>query len=172
MRRMAAKRIAAVLFLSLLLAASAFAQDATAPVDSEFGRASGGAVDLMTKGAKPISGTLGLSLGSSSTHGYGLTLGGTLVPDRVWFFAAGERRTSLLSSQYGVSRADVPAFDAKMIGQIGDRQNLAASFSDTKQPTWTAGTTLPTSFLSLHYTGIVTDNMFFTASFSQLRSSN
>ena len=80
-----------VLLGAQMFALAAFAQtDASAPVSAEFGRASGGAIDVMTKGPSRISGTL------SFTHSAGLfggaryegSLGGTIVPDRLWFFSA------------------------------------------------------------------------------------
>jgi len=81
----------------------------------------------------------------------------------VWFFGT-------------VSQSVSRWTDAKMTGQIGDRQNLEASFADSRQPELTTTgsmftSPIPSSFLSLRYTGIVTDNMFFTASVSQQRGS-
>jgi len=116
-----------------------------------------------------VASTILLAAMASLSHGKGFdaTLGGTLVKDRVWFFASGERSEPLFASQYG---------DAKMIAQLGDRQSLATSFAASRQAGLTTGTTLaapiPSSFLSLHYTGIVSSNMFVTASFSELRRSN
>jgi hypothetical protein len=142
---MSAKAVAAF-FLSQMLAASIFAQ-------SEFGRVSGGDIDLITKHSQPLSGSLGFTAGFGK--GLNATLGGTLVKDRVWFFATGERNEPLFR-----------ATDAKMNAQLGDRQNLATSFASQKSAP------IPSSFLSLHYTGIVSSNMFVTASFSELRRSN
>src|SRR5437764_15373385 len=88
---MDAKRAVAAFFLSQLLAAGAFAQGAATAPGSEFGRASGGDIELMTKHAKPFSGTFSLTQGSS--RGYGLSLCGTLVPDRIWFFASAQTST-------------------------------------------------------------------------------
>ena len=53
---------------------------------------------------------------------------------------------------------------AELSSAVGDSQNLAASFTQQSQPMM-----IPSSFLSLHYTGIVSDNMFFTAAFSKSR---
>src|SRR5215212_8068925 len=125
------KRVVAALFLSLVVSASAFAQDAATPAGIEFGRASGGAIELMTKHARPFSGTLSLTQGGS--RGYGATLGGTLVPDRVWFFASALKSTPLATSQYVQQPSSAPALNAKMFGQLGDRQNLVASFAKTRQ---------------------------------------
>ncbi len=147
------KRLALAVFLSQLFAAAAFAQSA-----GEFGQASGGSIDTITKHSSRLSGSLSLSAGVGK--GYDATLGGTLVPDRVWFFASAAKNDSF----FGPRRMT----DTEMTANLGDRQNLAAAFASTRtQSTFTPGT-IPSSFLSLHYTGIVTNNMFVTASFSEL----
>jgi len=68
--------------VALLTTGVAFAQSA-----AEFGRASGGQLDLTLKAPSRFSGSFGLTTGRS-TFG---TFGGTVVKDRVWFFASGER---------------------------------------------------------------------------------
>ena len=152
----------AVLFLSLVLAVGAFAQSVGGAPEAEYGRVTGGEINLMVKNPQPLSGSIFL-IGSqgSGGRGYGATLGGTIVPDKVWFFG---------SVQQSVSRG----LDTKLTGQLGDRQNLTASFATSKQTTATPApvlnTQIPSSFLTLHYTGIVSDNMFVTASFSKQRS--
>jgi hypothetical protein len=147
------KRALFALFLSLFLATAVFAQ--------EFGRTSGGDIDLITKHSQPLSGSLGFTAGAG--RGFDATLGGTLVKDRVWFFATGEKSQQLFASQNSVVSG------ARMNANIGDRQTLATSFAASQQSTPVA---LPSSFLSLHYTGIVSSNMFFTGSFSELKRSN
>ena len=129
------KRAAVLFILSQLFAVAIFAQ--------EYGRASGGDIDLITKHPQAFSGALGLTAGAGK--GFDLALGGTLMKDRVWFFATGERNLK-------------PQTFTKFDAQLGDRQNVAASY-----------VTLPSSFLSLHYTGIVSSNMFVTGSFSELK---
>lgn len=124
------KRAALALFFSQLFAVAVFAQ--------EYGRASGGDIDLITRHSQPFSGSLGFTAGAGK--GFDLSLGGTLVKDRVWFFATGQRNQQLLHT------------DAKF---------NTASYG-----------ALPKSFLSLHYTGIVSNNMFVTGSFSEFKRSN
>jgi hypothetical protein len=157
---MHAKFATAILFL---LAATAFAQ-------SEFGRASGGDVDLITKHGQPFSGSLEAMMGTGSR--YGATFGGTAVPDRIWFFASIDKSQAPLAWR-SIDQAVSRATSANMNTQIGDRQNLAAVFSSLKQPGLTTSssftTETPTSFRSLHYTGILSNNMFITGSFSQFR---
>ncbi len=162
------KRAVAAFFLTQLLAAAGFAQ--------EYGRVSDGPIELMTKHARPFSGSISLTTSLGSGDGYGGTVGGTLVPDRIWFFASAEKSQPLFASQYGVARTVSPTIDAQMIGQIGNRQNLAASFAAARPSGVTIGSSLamsaPSSFLSLHYTGIVSDHMFVSGSFSELQRSS
>ena len=119
---------------------------------SEFGRVSGGQVDVVTKGTGDLSGSLAImSLGSREE--YGATLGGTLLEDRLWFFGAG---------------ALPGATDAKMTAQLGSRNSVNASFSRTSAES-TSAQALPSSFMSLRYDGMASGNFFFSASFLRLR---
>lgn len=192
---MSLKRTAGTIALALMAATAAAAQDATPAasgmlpplVSSEFDRGSGGVIDVLAKHGAPLSGSLSIagsrSLGAfgsgNSGRGYGATLGGSLVQDRVWFFASAERSDSSFATRYapqaGSSIPNFPrsdATDARMTAQIGSRQSLAALFATTRNSGNTLGIFAPqnSSFLSLHYTGVVSDNMFFNASFSGLRA--
>jgi len=122
--------------LALFTTGIAFAQSS-----AEFGRASGGQLDLTFKAPSRFSGSFGLTTGRS-TFG---TFGGTLVKDRVWFFAAGERTQTTQRS------------DGNALASIGDRNSAAMTIRapDPVRP-----------FLSLHYTGIVSSNSLFTAKVS------
>ena len=103
------------ILLALFTTGIAFAQSS-----EEFGRSSGGQLDVTFKAPSRFSGSFGLTTGRS-TFG---TFGGTLVKDRAWFFAAGERTQML-----------------------GDRNSARP-------------------FLSLHSSGVVSSNSFFTATVS------
>ena len=105
----------------------------------EFGRASAGLIELSTKGPQRFSGSLGLT----TSRGYGATFGGTIVNDRMWFFGTAQR-----------NQMRVPQIDTNWNAALGSRNSFVAT------------TTIPSSFLSLHYTGIVSSNMFFTAKVS------
>lgn len=165
---MTSKRAFAGLFVALL-AAVAMAQGVT----SEFGRVSGGEVALLTKQPSNLSGSLGFTM--SKSNGYGATLGGTIVRDRLWFFASAQQHEPRLTS--GVAQMQLPeravsrALDAKLTGQIGDHHNFGAFFQAARQPYATSPNTLgamtPSSFMSLRYTGVVSSSMFFNASFSR-----
>lgn len=148
-----------MLFLSLIFAGGAFAQSVGGAPEAEYGRVTGGEINLTVKNPQPLSGSIFMMGSQGSGRGYGATLGGTIVPDKMWFFG---------SVQQSVSRG----LDTKLTGQLGERQNLTASFATAKQTAVTPvfNTQIPSSFLTLHYTGIVSDNMFVTASFSKQRS--
>ena len=149
------KRAVVSIVFSLLVVGAAFAQS------SELS-ASGGELTLLTKHPSGFSGSFSLSAGTSGSHGGDATLGGTVVPDRVWFFASADRnRSPLFASQ--ISRA----IDAKLASQIGDRQTVAAMFSAARPQAGSSITTIPSSFVSLHYTGILSSNTFITGSVSQ-----
>jgi hypothetical protein len=141
----------------------------------EFGRVSGGEIKLVPKGSSQLSGSLGISASDQSERGYEGTLGGERVDERVWFFATArqeDRRVFTGFEQMELSRHAVAnMFGAKVTGNIGDRQNLSASFDAARQPLTLepgfAGAVVPTNFLSLRYTGVISSNSFFNVSFSR-----
>ncbi|MDQ6769717.1 MAG: hypothetical protein M3Z54_06990 [Gemmatimonadota bacterium] len=139
----------ALLFI-LITSGVSFAQSS-----DEFGRGSGGILELSVKGPSRMSGSLGLTTSRGGLRGYGATFGGTIVNDRLWFFGMAERNQT---------RVPAPQIDANWNALLGSRSDLAASIRNGAA----AGTmTVPSSFLSLHYTGIVSSNMFFTATVSR-----
>jgi hypothetical protein len=150
--------------VSHVLALGVFAQNETA----EFGRASGGSIDALTKRTRKTSGSLGLtqSTGAFEGLGYEATLGGELLNDRLWFFAAGSVRPQMQFT------SDIMAIDAKATAQPVDWTNVTASFSQLRQPAFTNTLTpndrsLPASFLSLRSTSVLSDRMTLDFSFSQ-----
>lgn len=147
-------RPALALFLTLMMAAGVFAQ--------EFGSVSGGQIKVLTKAPKKMSGSLGVSRSSQAVNGYEATLGGELLDDRIWFFAA----ASILPEVSVSSR--VGTLDAKLDTQLGSRSTLGASFSQQQGEGALASNfvpaIVPSSFLSLRYTGVISENIFFNAS--------
>jgi hypothetical protein len=157
------KRVAAITFVAQLGAVAAFAQ--------EYGRSSGGELQLFRKQQSRLSGSFSLTQSRSGVFGdnlkgYDATLGGTLVPDRLWFFGS-------------FQHTDVPRFDAvlpqieplsassgKIDANLGDRQSLQAIAVRSAVATPSLSL-VPASFLSLHATQILSDNAFVTMSVSQ-----
>lgn len=192
------KGAVAALFLAQMLAGVALAQSVVPPAtgsDSslaapyEFGRVSGGEIDLITKHSRRLSGSLGMTMSRSqlpvatgrngTTNGYDATIGGTILEDRLWFFASALQSDASLTSRFATAlpqtgtsdRAVSRGIDSKFSAQIGDRQSLAASFAAGRELGVMTAVNVaapnPASFLSLRYTGVVSNNMFFNASFSR-----
>ena len=139
---------------------------AGAALAQEYGRASGGQLDLITKQPSQFSGSLGMtrsrsSLFGNSFNGFGATAGGTLVSDRLWFFGSLQRNDALPAS----------AGSVKFNANLGDRQTLSAMWDglsarpDGLRTRPTLAT--PAWFGTMHYTGIISPSSFFTASVSQ-----
>ncbi len=135
-----------------LFATAAFAQEAT--------------LDMRPKHSSTLDGSLGITKGHGT--GFDMTLGGTAVKDRVWFFASAERTQPMFASATPVT-SDIRTIDAKAIANIGDRQNLAATFASATAPALAQPLSVPSNFLSMHYTATVTSNSFFTMDFSESR---
>jgi hypothetical protein len=156
---MVSRRAATALVLVQLIAFAAAAQES-----AEFG-ANGGRIVVTPKGAKPFSGSLELSLssgsdvfGRNSSPAYGVTAGGTLLQDRLWFFGSATRQESSPSRfrEFALPEtATTTAIGARLNGQLGGNHAFSAS-------SFTGST--PSSFLSLRYDGLLSSNMLFGAS--------
>ncbi|HJQ40520.1 MAG TPA: hypothetical protein VKB93_25520 [Thermoanaerobaculia bacterium] len=133
----------------LLVALGAFAQS-----DNEFGRASSGAIDAITKGPSQFSGSLSLSTGG----GHGASFGGEAIKDRLWVFAA-----AAVLPQIHFSESN--AVDAKATAQPVDWANVTASFRQMRSGSNDA--LLPSSFLSLRSTAMLSDRMMMSISYSR-----
>jgi hypothetical protein len=160
---MARKSTLLALVLTPLITAGTFAQSS-----AEFGRVSGGQIVLAVKAPSQFSGSLGLTMSrsnggsalSSGLSGYGATFGGTVVKDRLWFFATADHN----AMQFPSMVSSIPRFSSNVLADLGNRNSLGASLRTQRNIT---STTIPSSFLSLRYTGIVSSNMFVTATVSQ-----
>lgn len=159
------RKVVIALSFCLVFAAGAFAQ--------EYGRTSGGDLELITKGAKPLSGSISLGQGSGMKLFSG-SVGGTLVADRIWFFASAAKSQHTISNQFSnlaLPAAASSAASAKVNALLGDRQTLAAAFSSTRTDVPLAtDTRLSAVNFDMHYTGIVSPNAFFSVSVSQHRA--
>ena len=143
------RKALAIALFHLLAATVLLAQSA------EYGRTSGGEIEGIVKRPSTFSGSFGLGLSSNAGRSYLATAGGTLVKDKMWFFASADanRAERIVPN---VSRT-VPTLT------FGD---ITAHLSDSQMFKATA---IPSSFLSLHYTGIVSPNMFFSATVTNSR---
>ena len=162
-----------------LLFAQLIAFTLSAQQSGEYGRATGGEVVLTPKGSAPLSGSLELSLstgdvfGRGSSPAYGATAGGTLVQDRLWFFASASRQEASASRFADLELPEnttTGAIGARVNGQLGAGHDFSAFFEAARRPELSMTTPgsfsgiTPSSFLSLRYNGIVSNNMFFSAS--------
>jgi hypothetical protein len=161
---------------AVLVALAAGALTAQEPAMRELGGSSG-ELRMVAKGAKTASGSLGMRITGNGVKAYEGTFGGTLVKDRMWFFASAERQEGawLPATEFALpEQVASEATAGKLDAQIGDRQTFsAAAFSGQSSfagPQMKA-LTLPSSFLSLHYTGVVKDNLFFSATVTRRSSS-
>lgn len=154
-----------MLLLLLVAANGVVAQSA------EFGRGSSvEAINAVAKTRHPLSGSLSLSRSNSARgDGYEGTLGGELLDDRLWFFAAASVFPRVDFSTADFTTAD--AIDAKVTAQPVDWTSLTASFHQSSQSAaGSIGDTIPSSFLSLRSTTILSDRTFLDFSVSQSKS--
>src|ERR1051325_8789262 len=147
--------------LLLFVAGSAVAQ--------EFGRAGGGELQMQAKQPGGFSGSFGFSIGKGDfgSKQIGGALGGALVADRLWFFATAQRdeRRQFVSELPQLPQPTAMA-DGKLLAQL-----LAAAAGTGREQTATAPVlTLPSSFLSMHYTGMLSSSSNFTASVTTRRT--
>jgi outer membrane receptor protein involved in Fe transport len=177
----------------------------TSGVSAEYGRFTGGVVNAITKsGGNQFSGTLRAELSDSGFSGsvtgfetpetsdqvYEATLGGYVVKDRLWFFAAGRKDTfdktqslySLGSTPAGLTapfNADGLRYSGKLTGTLWPGQRLTASYVNAESDeTGVLGVTnsatsntllapkVQNTLRSVNYTGILTDNFFVEAQYS------
>lgn len=153
--------------LTLLLAASAFAQSDPAPAN-EFGRATGADVRAIVKGPRTLSGTLSLSSSGGSTRGRGYegSIGGEIIRDKMWFFGAASMLPGLQASQ-------LTGLNTKVTAQPVDWSNVTASFQQLRQPNAISPLqqqdfrSLDGSFLALRSTTMLSDRMMMNFSYTQ-----
>ena len=146
---------------SQLLALGALAQ--TDAGGAEFTRGSGGTIDAVAKKPRRFSGSLSITQ-SNAGSGHGGTLGGEIVDDRLWFFAA----AAVLPRIHSFA-TEGNALAANADAQPVDWTAVTASFSRLQQPLTLSPTDLsaPTSFLSLRSTSVISDRMILNFSVSR-----
>ncbi len=178
----------------------------TGGVSAEFGRFTGGVVSTVTKsGGNEFSGSLRDSLTNAdwtersdfaaqvdpvdkTNSVYEGTLGGRIIRDRLWFFAAArseERETGAQTFDTNIpydTTGDDRRIEAKLTGQIKDRHTLVASYIDSdleRRNFVTSGRVVDLRSLSfrddlrelrsLHYNGIFTDRFLVEGQYSEMK---
>ncbi|HUJ13314.1 MAG TPA: TonB-dependent receptor [Thermoanaerobaculia bacterium] len=176
----------------------------TGAISAEFGRFTGGVVTAISKsGGNEFSGSLRDSIAnprwtaqtplgeprpdSKLFNVYEGTLGGRIVRDRLWFFAAGRyRNRDLQQSLFRQPQAtyinadDERRYEAKLTAQITPKHSLIGSYVDVRdsQTNNCAGNCyelstldtprkLPNSFATLNYNGMLSNNALVEASFAR-----
>lgn len=152
--------------LLTLLAIQLLALTALAQSSDEFGRASGGSITAITKAPNAFSGSLSLTH-SSRGQGYDGSVGGKLLDDRLWFFAAA---AVLPNIQF--STPAIASIDAKATAQPVDWTTVTAAFSRLQQPLFAYTMTpidgsVPSSFLSLRSTSMLSERTMLNISVSR-----
>jgi outer membrane receptor for ferrienterochelin and colicin len=175
---------------------------ASAAISAEYGRFSGGVVNVITKsGGNDFSGSLRTSFINQDWEAatpltitqtdkivptYEATLGGPILRDRLWFFAAGRDRerseTRNTASQTNIPYENVrdqQRYEGKLTATITPRHTLLGSYSEIDdQESGNATTPIldldslvtretPQELWSINYTGTLTDNLLLTAQYSE-----
>src|SRR5215210_510181 len=177
----------------------------TGGVSAEFGRFTGGVVSTVTKsGGNEFSGSLRGSLTNDdwtkksdfaaqvdpidvTNSAYEGTLGGRIIRDRLWFFAAARSEERETGGQtfdtiipYDTTRDD-RRVEGKLTGRITDQHTLVASYIDSdlkRQNFVTSGRVVDLRSLSfrddlrelrsLHYQGMFTDRFLVEGQYSEM----
>ncbi|HEX9160320.1 MAG TPA: hypothetical protein VF980_01335 [Thermoanaerobaculia bacterium] len=161
---MISKRLSTVLSACLAFGGVAFAQ--TTSTSAEYSHASGGDIEAIAKQTDKLSGSIGAGmsrsavpfLSSTNLKNYEASLGGTILKDRLWFFGTAQSNNS-----FNFNPAQMQT--AKMNLNLNDTQSFTGSAS--RVTTTLPAMKLPSSFMTMHYTGIISNNMFVTASVSR-----
>lgn len=126
----------------------------TGAVSAEYGRFTGGVVNVLTKsGGNDFSGSVRDNISNDDwtaktpaaneldhldevNHDYEATLGGRILRDRLWFFVAGrstqrtERRQTALTNHPYTFRSDDDRLELKATASLGANQTLIGSYLD------------------------------------------
>jgi hypothetical protein len=178
----------------------------TGGVSAEFGRFTGGVVSTVTKsGGNEFSGSLRDSLTNSdwteksdfaaqldpidkTNSVYEGTLGGRILRDRLWFFAAGRseaRETGAQTFDTSIpydTTGDDRRIEVKLTGRITDQHTLVGSYIDSdleRRNFVTSGRVVDLRSLSfrddlrelrsLHYQGLFTDRFLVEGQYSEMK---
>ncbi|HEU4521469.1 MAG TPA: TonB-dependent receptor [Thermoanaerobaculia bacterium] len=179
-------------------------------ISAEYGRFTGGVVSTLTKsGGNEFSGSLRDSLSNPSwtaktpwpdqadnvdelSEVYEATLGGYIVRDRLWFFAAG--RSVEAATQYFTTITNLPfttgtsetRLEGKLTARLAQNHNVVASYLDLANETsntWFLSfgdgspavydlrslynQEQPNTLATVQYNGVITQNLLLEASYAQ-----
>ncbi len=180
---------------------------ANAGVSAEYGRFSGGVVNVLTKsGGNDFSGSFRTTFNNQSWEEkrfdpntkkdapqtdkvvptYEVTLGGPVLRDRLWFFAAARdreqeetRQTSAPTPASYTNIRDQQRYEGKLTATLTPRHTLLGSYSEIEdmEDGNSFGTILDTNSIvvretpqelwSVNYTGTFTDSLLLTAQYSE-----
>jgi hypothetical protein len=180
----------------------------TGGIPAEYGRFTGGVVNAITKsGGNSFSGSVRLDLTNPDwtektpyeeerdiprldaiDEVYSATLGGPILRDRLWFFAAGRLSETTMAQTLPESGArvntvtDNPRWEVKLTGNIASKHTLQASYLDNEEknldrpsaPGSTAdirgvdrARTVPNTRWAASYHGVWTPRLFFELKYSE-----
>ncbi|HEX6095846.1 MAG TPA: TonB-dependent receptor [Thermoanaerobaculia bacterium] len=173
-------------------------------ISAEYGRFTGGVVSTITKsGGNEFHGSFRDSFRNDSWQAktdfpgeadhlddinsvYEATLGGRIIRDRLWFFAAGRQEKTETSAETVVSRipftqgVDETRLEGKLTAQVTSRHSLVGSYLDVKRKETNnrfgnvvdlaslTNRELPNSLRGLHYNGVFTDSLLVEASYNEM----
>ena len=180
----------------------------TAGISAEYGRFTGGVVSTLTKsGGNDFTGSFRDSLSNPSwtktpdysgaskpidkvNQVYEATLGGRIIRDRIWFFAAGRQaktsvqRQTVFTLMPFVNAFDEKRYEGKLTGSITSKHNIIGSYLNVKNTeannffgdiydleSIVPSRELPNSLKTVNYSGIITTNLLAEAAWSNKKFS-
>ena len=175
----------------------------TSGISAEYGRFTGGVVNAITRsGGNRFSGSLRTTFNNDdwrttspfdepkkddTVPTYEFTIGGPIVRNRTWFFAAGRLFNQSTANETGYTRApysfenDEKRFEGKVTQSFGPRHNVRVAYTAVREDeinnVWPSAQEvmdlrslhdrqLPQDLLSLHYSGTLRSNLFVEAQYS------
>jgi len=178
----------------------------TGGVSAEYGRFTGGVVSTITKsGGNTFTGSLRDNLTNDKwidrtplepkphvdklNNVYEATLGGRIITDRLWFFAAGRKEKSSTSGQtvapagvspiqFAIGR-DQKRYEGKLTGNVTSKHTLVGSYLkvDDAQTNTSFGNIVdeaslrsvenPIKLTAVHYNGVITNNFLIEGLYSK-----
>jgi hypothetical protein len=180
----------------------------TGTISAEYGRFTGGVVNAITKRGgnqfkgtvrwdmtnpawreeSPIEDDLGIENESQRNDLFSATLGGYILKDKLWFFAAGSETSRSDPSTFPVSNEPQPndfdnqRYEIKLTGNIGGRHTLEALTLQNNSdlvfslfgidPRTIDEASLEHEYVALRYTGVLGSNLLLEARYSDRSFAN